>query len=87
MSSTSAFGHLYWSQAVDFERSATLFLRDNAVIRERDFGIKAVSQHALIISDQLVVDPYILQREAGQLCNIAIVPRIEPSTQDIDDLD
>jgi hypothetical protein len=45
------FGHLDRPQAVDLEWPSALLLRDDAVVGKRHFGIEAISQHPLILSD------------------------------------
>src|SRR5262249_48769188 len=58
------FGHLDRPQAVDLEWPSALLLRDDPVVAECHFGIEAISQHALIVSDQLIINSHVLKPQA-----------------------
>src|SRR5690606_1522245 len=79
--------HLDRAKRIYLERSSALFLSDDAVVGQRNLGIKAVGQHSLIFAHKLIVDANIPQSQAGQLRDIAVVLRIEPRANDINNPD
>ena len=87
MSSTSDFDIWIGRRAVHLERSAAFLLRDDPVVGERDLGIEAVGQHPLIVAHQLIVDADIPQVQAREFGDVAIILRIEPGANNVDDLD
>jgi len=55
-----------------------VFLADHSVIGERYFRVESVSEHPLVLADQLIGNPGIADRQAGQFRHIAIAPRVQP---------
>ena len=79
--------HLDRPQGVDLERPPAFLLRDDAVVGERDLGVEAVRQHPLVVAHQLVVDADIPQVQARQFGDVAVVLRVQPGAENVDDLD
>jgi hypothetical protein len=79
--------HLDWPQSVHLERPPSRLLGDDPVVAQRHFRVEAVGQHALVVADRLVFDADIAQRKAGQLGQVAVVLRVEPGANDVDQLD
>ena len=87
MSSTSDFDIWIGRRAVDLERPPAFLLRDDPVVGERDLGIEAVGQHPLIVAHQLIVDADVPQVQARQFRDVAVVLRVQPGAENVDDLD
>src|SRR5574337_1940019 len=49
-------GKLNGSQTVNRERTSTLLLGDGCVVTQRDLGVEAIGEHALMLFDEAVVD-------------------------------
>ena len=67
--------------------SPFLSSRDGSVISQRYFGIEAIGEHPLVIVNETIIDPHILQRETRQLSEEAIVLWIESGSDEVYQLD
>jgi hypothetical protein len=80
-------GHLDRPQRSDPERPPLLLLRDERVVLERHLGVESVREHPFVRLDGGVLDLHVVQVQAGELRDVAVVPRVEPRSHDVDQLD
>jgi hypothetical protein len=62
-----ALGELDGAQRLDTEGPPALLLGDRGVVAQRDLGIEAAGQHALVLLDHLGREPHVVQAQAGQV--------------------
>jgi hypothetical protein len=72
--------------ALDAERPPLLLLGDQRIVLERDLGVEAVGQHALVVLDEPVGDLHVGEAEAWELGDVAVVLRVELGPDDVDQL-
>ena len=59
----------------------------DGVVGQVDLGVEPAGQHPLVVADQLVLDPHVLQLQAGQGGEVGVGLGVEPGGDDVDDLD
>ena len=53
----------------------------------RDLGVEAAGEHPVVLVHELVGDVDVAELEAGQLGLVGVGLRVEPGTEQVDDLD
>ena len=76
--------HLNGAQGEDAERATILLLRDHAVEAERDLGIEAVDENALVLLDHAVGDANVLQCKARKFGDVAGVLGVQAGPDGVD---
>ena len=79
--------HLDGAQLHEAERAARRVLRIDRVVAEGHLGVEPVAEHALVVLDDGVRHLHVVQVQAGQLGDVAVVLCVQPRANDVDQLD
>ena len=77
-------GHLDGADGGDAERPALLLLCDHRIVFQRDLGVEAVGEYALVLDHELRAYANIPQSEARQFGEVTVVLGVEARAHDID---
>ena len=79
--------HLDGTQLREAEGAAGSVLRLDGIVAERHLGVEPVAQHALVVLDDGVRHLHVVQVQARQLGDVAVVLRVQLRADDVDQLD
>ena len=61
--------------------------RERGDVLEGDLGVEAAGEHPVVLVHELVGDVDVAELEAGQLCLVRVGLRVEPGSEQVNDLD